>query len=296
MTGRADLRRYLFGALALLLPWATWAQEVAAVLSSNLTPYREAFGGFREALGTPVTPIALDGGDVHLPGSPRVVVAFGSKAAQQPYPPQATVVVCMAPATPAAGGEGTPQRRVRVHMLPEPRAFVDVVRRLQPGLRRLEALTVLDAEGAYLEAMRRYAGTHGLEVRREELQDADLLPERLRRLAREHVEALWLPPDPLLITPRNFAVLKEFSRVNGVPLYVPTAGFVEAGATAAIAPGFRDVGAAAARATLDLLAGRPVPDEIFPTRIETTVNLPSARRVGLNLEGYPVDRTVGADP
>lgn len=289
---RLALRPSALFALFLAIAGRGDCQEVVAVLSSELAPYREAFAGFREAVGVPVGRFVLAEGSPQLPRLVRVVVAFGSKAASLPYPDRAAVVLCMAPASPAEEGGGT-GRRVRVHMLPEAGRVLAVLRQLQPGLRRLVTLSVLDADGSDAEQMRRVAGAQGIDVRHETLGDADLLPERLRRLAQEDLDALWLPPDPLLINARTFAMLKEFARANGVPLYAPTAGFVEAGATASIAPSFRDIGATAALAARDLLEERPVAVAVFPAHIETTVNRAAARRVGLRVDALHVDRFVG---
>ena len=146
----------------------------------------------------------------------------------------------------------------------------------------LATLSVLDLPGGYLDSLRQAALGRGIEIHNERLDDADDLPERLRQLARRGIDALWLPPDPLLINVNTFAVFREFSRANGVPFYAPTAGFVEAGAVAAVAPSFREIGVVAASATLDLLAGVVGNTEVYPAHGETTVNLEAARRAGLS--------------
>lgn len=95
------------------------------------------------------------------------------------------------------------------------------------------------------------------------------------------IDALWLPPDPLFINVHTFAVLKEFPLANSIPLYVPTSGFVEVGAVASVAPSFRQIGATTASVTKDLLHGRSVPAEVYPTECDIAVNLDAARAVGL---------------
>ena len=169
-------------------------------------------------------------------------------------------------------------------MIPEAAHVLAQLHQLQPDIRHLATLSVLTVPGGYLDSLQNSARAHGIGLHNEQLDDVADLPGRLRQLARIGIDALWLPPDPLLINASTFAVLKEFSRANRVPLYVPTAGFVEAGAVAAVAPSFQQIGIVAALAARDLLKGRALPSEIFPMNSETTVNVGAAHRAGLTDE------------
>lgn len=261
------------------------------MLSSDLAPYREAFAGFLQEMEGRVAQFTLGEGDPRLSRQTGVVVTFGSKAALREYPVRIPVVLCMAPVAQAEGGADGGQLRVRIHMVPDPGRLVDALRQLQPDLRRLAALSVLTVPGGYLDALRSAAQSRGVQLLDVRLADAGELPERLRQLSQSHVDALWLPPDPLLINTGTFAVLKEYSSANDVPFYAPTAGFVEAGAVAAVAPSFRHIGAAAAAVAQRLLAGRPVDSDVYPSQSETTLNLSAARRSGLEFaEGDMAER------
>ena len=262
----------------------TQAQRVAAVLSSDLRPYREAYAGFVSALGEASIVSTLGEGDLRIPQEALVVVTFGSKAALRKYPEGLSRVLCMAPAAQAHGDAEQGLRHVRVHMLPDAEWVLSRIHDLQPGLRRLATLSVLAVPIGYLDSLHAAAFARGIELHNEHLPAVVELPRRLRQLARLGIDALWLPPDPLLINAGTFAILNEFSRANGVPLYVPTVGLVEAGAVACVAPSFEQIGVAAAVAIRDLLAGGPGPVEVFPVNSETTVNTAAARRVGLSEE------------
>lgn len=273
--------------LALCAQGPASAQRVAAVLSSGLAPYERAFKGFSTAVGEPVVVSVMGRDELNLPPDTRVVVTFGSKASLHTYPKELVVVTCMAPAAQSrAAGQAPAQmsesaRRVRVHMLPAADQVLSVLHNLQPHLRQLATISVLDISGAYLDCLQVSAQRRNTSVHHERLRAAGDLPAGLRRLTDLGIDALWLPPDPLLINPGTFAILKEFSRANKVPFYAPTAGFVAAGAVASIAPNFEQIGAMAARVATDLLQGRRVADDIFPMDSETTVNAEAARRTGL---------------
>ena len=258
------------------------AQEVVAVLSSELGPYLEAFEGFRETMGHPVPVVSLSAGQPRIGRKTRVVVAFGSKAALESFPPDVALIYCMAPGT-RLDPEARPGPTVKISMLPQARVMLAALRELQPGLSRLAVFWVLEAAESYLEQMHQAGKELGIEIAAEKLEHVDELPDRLRALVARGADALWVPPDPLLINAQSFSVIREFSWANDVPFFAPTAGFVEEGAVAAIAVGFPQIGVAAAMAAQQILAGESMPGEIYPEASEITLNLKAAANAGLHI-------------
>lgn len=272
---------------ACLLAWCClWAavaraQEVVVVLSSDLAPYREAYQGFTAALGQPVTQVNLQTGRPRIGGDTRVVVAFGGKAAMEEYPRDLTLIYCMAPGT-TLNSDQRQGPTIRVNMLPVASKVIDALGDLQPALKHLAVLWVTDTMTDYVNGLEQVAGKVGLAVAAERLRDPDQLPDSLRRLIGRRVEALWVPPDPLLINASSFAVLREFSRANKIPLYAPTAGFAEEGAVAAVGVSFAQNGRTAAETVLAVLAGEEVAPEIYPDECEITLSLGAAAEIGLH--------------
>ncbi|MCC7263725.1 MAG: hypothetical protein IT369_14520 [Candidatus Latescibacteria bacterium] len=272
---------------ACLLAWCClWAgvaraQEVVAVLSSDLAPYREAYQGFAAVLGQPVTQVNLQTGRLRIGRDTRVVVAFGGKAAMEEYPRDLTLIYCMAPGT-TLNSDQRQGPTIRVNMLPVAGKVVDALSDLQPSLKHLAVLWVTDTMTHYVDGLQQVAGETGLAIAAEQLRDPDQLPDSLRRLIGRRVEALWVPPDPLLINAGSFAVLREFSRANKIPLYAPTAGFAEEGAVAAVGVSFAQNGRTAAETALAVLAGREVAPEVYPDECEITLNLGAAAEIGLH--------------
>ena len=171
------------------------AQEVVAVISSDLAPYREAYQGFETALALPVTQVNLQTGRPRIGRGTRVVVAFGGKAAMEEYPRDLTVIYCMAPGT-TLNADQRQGPTIRINMLPVAGKVVDALSDLQPSLRHLAVLWVTDTMTDYVTGLQRVGGEAGLEVAAERLQDPDQLPDTLRRLIGRRVEALWVPPRP----------------------------------------------------------------------------------------------------
>lgn len=279
-------KEYLISILVICLCLATGAtgsaQEVMAVISSDLKPYLEAFEGFGEAFGRPVPFVNLEKEGLRVGPGVHVVVAFGGKAALEHYPDQATLVYCMAP-----GIRLRPADRkgplVRVQMLPRPGSALVKLKEIQPGLRRLEVLWTSDGIEDYLQEMQQVSPSLGVEVLVERLNGPDDLPDRLRALVGGRVDALWLSPDPLLVNSQSFSILREFSWSNDIPFYAPTAGLVEKGAVASVSTSFREIGRTAAMAVQRALAGTLSQGEVYPERSEVIVNMTAAANAGLRI-------------
>jgi ABC transporter substrate binding protein len=261
------------------------AQDVVAVLSSDSPAYQEALSGFEEGYGHPVPTFTLSKGDVRLPDSPKVVVAFGGKAASHPYPADTTLVYCLTPMF-WIGPEQPAAHRIRVNVATPIEALVPKLKEIQPGLKRLAVLVVTRSaiNDDYQQKFIRLAHANGFEARIEYLSQANDLPDRLRALA-GNIDAIWMPPDPLLVTPATFAIANEFGRFNNVPLYVPGDSLVDKGATASFVSSFRENGRTAGRIAIKVMAGALGDDvkAVYPDRYELTLNLTAAAQSGLTI-------------
>ena len=258
------------------------AQEVVAVLSSELKPYEEAFQGLQENRTHVVARISLTDGEPHIGRETRVVVAFGGLAAARTYPDRVTVVICLAPGV-QADIDGYRHNQIEIPMLPAPAAMLAKLRQIQPRLKRLAVLSISAATTTDLYRIHQAATDAGIELLTARLEHQDSLPDYLRGLLDQQVDALWLPPDPLLINARNMLVLKEFCWSNDIPFYVPSASLVRQGAVGSVATSFRDIGRTAGEVVDQLLAGRHPPRRVYPQRAQVVVNRTAANRSGLEL-------------
>lgn len=260
------------------------AQEVVAVLSADLSPYREGFEGLQEALGRPVPSFLLTEGSPRIALETRVVVAFGGKAAQWDYPDRVVLIYAMAPGT-TLGLRDRKGFSIEIGILPRAGLILSKLKELQPSLKRLAVLWSSKAVEEYLGEIRNAADQVGLEVSSERLGASADLPDRLRLLFRK-TDALWLLPDPPLVNSQTLSILKEYSWSNDIPFYAPTTGFVQQGATASISSSFREIGRAAGAAARKALAGEIIQGTVYPEKAEVAVSAKSAESVGLQI---PID-------
>lgn len=255
-----------------------------AVMSSDSAHYRQALEGFIEVWGSSVPVVAAG---APLPAGERVFVAFGSKAAASEWPTDAVVVACLAPSAEAVDGDALTQ----VSLLPDPSALVARMRALIPSLKVLRVLWSSDSSRADAQALVRAGAASGVAVDLVRVWPPSRLPARLRGLS-GRADALWIMPDPELVTAENFAVLREYAAAERLPFLAPTAGLAERGATAVIAVTFRDMGRAAAASLRARLEGRAEPEIVRAGRVSVTVNAAAARAAGAGLKLESADRVL----
>jgi ABC-type uncharacterized transport system substrate-binding protein len=97
------------------------------------------------------------------------------------------------------------------------------------------------------------------------------------------MDAIWLVPDPILLNAEGLPVFIDFSHANKVPLFVPTGGLINQGATAVIGPTFRELGRLAAVAARNALEDRAQGSKIYPTNVEIIINKTVAAQMGLQV-------------
>lgn len=266
-------------ALWLWLPPALPAQEVVAVVSSAPGPYQAAYASFAAAFGGPFATVRLPAASPSAPSGTLVVVSFGGEAALTEHPPDVFVIACLAPGL----GERTLDRgrASYVAMKPPPVRLLSELRRVQPGLRRLGVLVHGRDTAHYLVELRRAGEALGVEIVAARVRRAELLPDALRDLLPKKVDAVWLPPEPGLVTPDAFETLARFSWDNRIPFYAPTRGLAAAGASAAVFVPVDEIGRVAGDLARRALAGERLPRWVYPERTKLAINPASAKKAGL---------------
>jgi hypothetical protein len=277
-------RTLLFIWLSLFLtPMAAQAKdEVVAVISYELAPFKEARQGFNAQFGHPVNVIHLAKEPFQLRGEPRVAVAFGGKAALQKYPDGSALIYCMAPGTSIS-----PSSHIgpltEVSMMPKAPGMLARLKEIQPTLHRLAIFWISPSNETYINELRKYARPLGIEIQSEHLADAGQIPDYLRRL-KDHTDALWIPPDPLIVTEQNLVLLAQFSSSSHIPYYSSVNGLAEKGAVASIASSYAEIGRMAAQTAQMALSGSTIPSEVYPEKAEVTLNMSAAEKAGLTID------------
>lgn len=243
----------------------TWGGEIVVVSPpSPMPPYQEALQGVCDALGAcpPVIPV---GRKVEIADDVRVVIALGGRAARLRYPSKALVITALAPGF-EARREGPV---VRVRLTYSAAEFARRLKRLQPSARRAVLLWSDPPSGRYARAVASEAASLGLEAEPLAVGDAEELPALLRSL--KDVDAVWLAPDPGLVTAITFDTVREYARSRKAVFYAPAQGLAERGADPSLAPTFRGIGLRAGSAAREALAGEAPAEETYPDDLPADV-------------------------
>lgn len=270
-----------------LLGWSQFiyaqSDTVVVVLSSKSRPYEEALSGFRESFNQPFVTFDLSKGDPDIPESTRLIVTIGGKATIYPYK-QANLplIYCVAPGI-YIDRKKHPGPVMKVYVSPSPAILLQKLQGLQPSLHRLAAFWIEDSAVGYGSALKEESKRAGIDVLVDRLHSLDELPDHLRSL-KGRVDAFWLPPDPLLITPQSFSVMRQFALDNDIPLYVSVDGLADKGAAASVSVSFREMGRKSGILAGQLLAGAASPmTAVYGDVTNVTINMTSAAQSGLSI-------------
>jgi putative ABC transport system substrate-binding protein len=204
-------------------------------------------------------------------------------------------------AAPAATGLYWPDKRDRARFTGTSMEVASVEQlsfllQAKPGLKRLGILFCTATPQAIATGMaaEAVAQARGLMAIRETVTDdrSELLEEALTNLLKQHIEALFLPTDPVLTKPNNLKKICEAARQARVPVMVPAGDAVALGALMAYHGDFVEIGRQAGRQAARLLAGASpgdVPQEA-PKVKRLTLNLKVARELDLPLSRQLLSR------
>lgn len=273
----------LLAASAYLLPAcpASAGGGTVAVLSSEGGAYMEAFSAFQAEYGADVPYLDYSRGKTGVPPGTGTVVTFGIKAMAHQYPKEANVISCLAPGY-FFRPQGREGRTVKISMLPSFPRLVATLKKIQPQVKKLRVFWMAENYGEFRASAAAAGEEAGISITTVKVSGIDDLPSLLRD-ARGEMDAFFLPPDPLLISPESLMIFREFSWSNGIPMYASTKGIAKEGATASIGVSFAESGAEAARAAKALQAGEQIPPVVFPEKIELALNATAARKCGVEL-------------
>ncbi len=191
------------------------------------------------------------------------------------------MIYCLAPGT-KINPENHSGGLLKIHTSPSVYLTLSKLKELQPSLKRLAVIWSSDSIQDFIDQRKDIAQRLGIEMVSDRVRNLDDLPDHLRAL-KGKIDAIWMPPDVAMVTPKNFTTIKEFSLANGIPFYVPSEGLVEQGAMASVTSSFTEIGSLTGKMARQALAGPLDTDRVFPEKIHVAVNLRTAKTCNLNI-------------
>ncbi|MFQ5700598.1 MAG: ABC transporter substrate binding protein [Acidobacteriota bacterium] len=146
--------------------------------------------------------------------------------------------------------------------------------------------------------LRRAARDHAMELVARPAREAARIPAVLETLDRQEIDAFFLLLDPELMDIRSFEMIRRYTASRNLVFIVPDSSLVAVGGTFSFTPGFRELGAQAARMVARIILDGEQPALIgatFPETRRFALNPVEARRLGIPLS-VALQRTESLDP
>jgi len=254
--------------IALLAAVALAGPEVVVLKSDTLEEYAAPVEAFRAYFDAPVYDIRGDRGKAsgivaHLEErEPRLIFALGAKAAYVAVHelPDIPVVYAMVAEPERYGLTG--ERVTGVEMAVPPAEVLAQFKLFNPEVERIGVILSDGNERAMVARSIATATQLGYRVIVRRVES----PREVRRAfagLREQVDALWLLPDSVIITPTIFHFLRDGCQRAGLPVLAYSRTLVEAGALMGLTPDPTQVGEQAAELVMRISGGTP-PGELPP--------------------------------
>jgi putative ABC transport system substrate-binding protein len=262
------------------------AGGVTVIVDGRVAQYREALEAAREVLRNPslVDVSAPDAAEQVHRAESGVILAVGQKALQlaKEKAPGAATVFCM-----VLGSAAAPSRTVTGVRLEVPAsAQLQLIKQVHPGAKRLGVIYDPRTSAQVIEDAVKAAGSLGFTLVSRAVHDPREVRGALAEMA-DGIDALWLLPDPRLLSAEMFSYLLASTLERRIALFGFLDSFTEAGALASIAPDYAENGRRAGRLAMEL-AERPS-ETRFPVPAplsssgSLSINSKSAKQLGVDV-------------
>jgi putative ABC transport system substrate-binding protein len=270
--------------LVVLSAAAAPAAEVAVLKSSDAPAWRPVLDALRRAAsGHTVTEYDLKGDRAEaerilasIKGKPAVLVAVGPLAAQaaKELAPETPLVYCMVPDPARAGLTGAPNVTGVSFSVPVKNQLA-AFRMVYPRGVRIGVIYNAENTGKHVQEALKAAPVVRLNVLERAVASEREIPDAVRSLLKgdQAVDAIWIPPDPVLLgdDSRRF-ILSETLRA-GKPVYTSLSALVQEGALVSNGPDFASIGEQAGELVNRLASGEKANKiDILIPRAELIIN------------------------
>jgi putative ABC transport system substrate-binding protein len=172
---------------------------------------------------------------------------------------------------------------------------LELIKEILPDARRITVVwnPTLRGTEAQLEHLRSAAPSFGFDLTLLEIRRGEEITQLAEAIRRSRADALLILPDPAVLESYPADTLALVARV-GLPAVYPWRSYVVAGGLIAYAPSLPDLYRRAA-VSLDRILKGENPAELpveQPTSFELTINLATARRMGLEIPPGVLARAV----
>ncbi len=269
------------------------AAEVAILKSQEVAAWRPAIDALRRATAShSLTEYDLRGDRVEgerilggLKGKPVVLVALGPLAAQlaRSVLPESPLVFAIVQDPVKLGLTGTNVTGVSFSI--PIRNQLAAFRMVHPNGVRIGVIYNEENTGRLVQEAQKAAGLVRLQLQAKPIASDKEIPQALRALlsGEEAVDALWMPPEPLIMADEARRFLLTETLKAGKPVYGFSATLVNEGALVSNGPSFTSIGEQAGELVNRIAAGEKGKIEQVVPQAELVINTKIASRLKIEI-------------
>jgi putative tryptophan/tyrosine transport system substrate-binding protein len=273
-------------ALAVCAANAANASGVVALSDPHVAQYAEAITAAQEVVPglTQIDCAAPDAVDQTKRAAPAVILAVGQKAlqvARDSFSGTPTVY-CMVLARNVAPSKILTGVPLEVRPAEQLIRFKEV----DSAAKRIGLLFDPKADAAFQQDAQRAASTLGIVLVAKAVNDGKELQSAVAEIAGS-IDALWLVPNPRLVSKEVFDYLLVFTLERHLALFGFLDSFTQAGALASVAPDYRDIGRRAGQLA-NQIAAKPESQRLpVPAPVDSggalSINTRTAEKLGISV-------------
>jgi putative tryptophan/tyrosine transport system substrate-binding protein len=291
MTKNARWRGLLAGMLLLGAVSEGAAAEVAVLKSTDAAAWRPALDALKRSAGTHTITeydfrndrATADGVMKTLQGRNVILVTLGPLAVQvaRAAAPDAPLAYAMVQDPARLGLAGVPGVAFTIPIKNQIAAF----RMVNPRGVRIGVLYNVDNVGRLVEEAEKAAGLLRVALTSKPVANEREVPPTLRALLTgpDAVDALWLPPDPVLLSDESRRFILSETLKAGKPVYGFSAALVAEGALVSNGPDFTSIGEQLGELVNRLASGERGKIDILVPRAELVINKRIATKLKIEI-------------
>ncbi len=270
--------------LVVLCAAAAPAADVAVLKSSDAPAWRPVLEALRRTTsGHTVTEYDVKGDRAEaerilasIKGKPAVIVAVGPLAAQaaKELAPETPLVYCMVPDPARVGLTGAPNVTGVSFSVPVKNQLA-AFRMVYPRGVRIGVIYNAENTGKQVQEALKAAAVVRLNVIERAVASEREIPDAVRSLLKgdQAVDAIWIPPDPVLLGDDSRRFILSETLKAGKPVYTSLSALVQEGALVSNGPDFGSIGEQAGELVSRLAGGEKANKiDILIPRAELIIN------------------------
>jgi putative ABC transport system substrate-binding protein len=274
---------------------AAW--DVLVVQSLRAKPYAEALRGFRTSCNATVHELViseLNGEDVAAEvrrRKPDLILAMGMDALLKVRKIKEKPVVYLMVLNPDSALHGE-NNITGISMVIPPEKQLVHFRKILPRLKRVGLIYNPKNTGHLVARAVKAADRAGIELKTLKVNKQGDFPELLNSM-KGNIDAYWMLPDSMIITPQSIEYLILFSMRNGTPVFTFSDKYLRMGAFLSLEINTFTMGKQAGEMARKILSGVSVAEipGLDASDAILTVNQKVAQKLGISFSGEAITRT-----